>query len=223
MSLPHSSQGTTGARRLRNYTLYPNTTLGPGTEVGPYAVIGYPPRGAKPGAHATVIGRGVVIRSHGVVYAGNRIGDGVHIGHAVLLREFNTVGNGASIGSRSIIEHHVSIGDRVRIHSAVFIPEFTVLEEDSWIGPCVVLTNAKYPANRYTKRDLRGPVIKRGAKVGANATVLPGIVIGEYALVGAGSVVTRDVPAHVVVVGSPARVTKALADLPFYADERQEV
>ena len=185
-------------------------------------VLGYPPNGTKPGKYATVVGRGVIIRSHVVIYGGNRIGDRVHIGHAVLLRESNVVGDDVSIGSRSIIEHHVTIGDRVRIHSAAFIPEYTVLEDDCWIGPCVVVTNAKYPANRHTKRDLRGPVVRRSAKVGANATLLPGVVIGENALVGAGSVVTRDVPANTVVVGNPARVIKDLHDLPPYADGGEE-
>ena len=205
-----------------DYTVFPNTELGTNVEIGPYAVIGCPPRGAKSGDKPTRIGSDVIIRSHVVIYADNKIGDRVHIGHGVLLRESNIVGGDVSIGSRSIIEHHVVIGARVRIHSAAFIPEYTVLEDDAWIGPCVVITNAKYPANRHTKRDLRGPVVKRGAKVGANATVLPGVVIGEYALVGAGSVVTRDVPAHAVVVGNPARITKALHDLPPYADEREE-
>src|SRR2546426_2629987 len=207
---------------LLDYTLFPNTKLGPNIEIGPYAVIGYPSRGTKPGERETVIGSDVVIRSHVVVYAGSRIGDRVHIGHAVLLRESSVVGDDVSIGSRCVIEHNVVIGDRVRIHSAAFIPEYTVLEDDCWIGPCVVVTNAKYPANRYTKRDLRGPVVRRGAKVGANATLLPGVVIGENALVGAGSVVTRDVPANAVVVGNPARVIKNLHDLPPYADEGEE-
>ena len=210
------------SHRPLDYTLFPNTRLAPNIEIGPYAVIGCPPRGTKPGEHETVIGSDVVIRSHVVIYAGNRIGDRVHIGHGVVLRELNVIGDDVSIGSRSVIEHHVTIGDRVRIHSAAFIPEYTVLEDDCWIGPCAVVTNAKYPANRHTKRDLRGPVVRRGAKVGANATLLPGVVIGEYALVGAGSVVTRDVPANAVVVGNPARITKNLHDLPPYADEREE-
>ena|SRR5437879_574244 len=222
MSSLRRNQGAAAAGDALDYTRYPNTTLGADTEVGPYTVLGYPPNGTKPGKYATVVGRGVIIRSHVVIYAGNRIGDRVHIGHAVLLRESNIVGDDVSIGSRSIIEHHVTIGDRVRIHSAAFIPEYTVLEDDCWIGPCVVVTNAKYPANRHTKRDLRGPVVRRGARVGANATLLPGVVIGEGALVGAGSVVTRDVPANAVVVGNPARITKDLYELRPYTDEREE-
>ncbi len=202
----------------RGFVIFPNTAIGEGADVGLYSVIGYPPAHAKPGDHETRIGRDVVIRSHVVVYAGTRIGERVQIGHGALLREFSTVGNDVGIGSRSIIEHRVTIGDRVRIHSAAFIPEFTVLEEECWIGPCVVITNAKYPANRHTKANLQGPVVKRGARIGANATLLPGVVIGEYALVGAGAVVTRDVPPHGVVMGNPARLTKRLSDLSAYTD-----
>jgi acetyltransferase-like isoleucine patch superfamily enzyme len=197
-------------------TIFPNTVLGPNAEIGLFAVIGYAPRGLAPADPDTIIGADVTIRSHAVIYAGNRIGDRVQIGHGALLRQFNVVGSDVSIGSSAIIEHHVTIGDRVRIHSGAFIPEYTLLEDDCWIGPRAVLTNAKYPANRHTKENLRGPVVRRGAKVGANATLLPGVVIGENALVGAGSVVTADVPANAVVVGNPARVTKRLADLPSY-------
>ena len=107
------------------------------------------------------------------------------------------------------------IGHRVRIHSQVFIPEYSILEEACWIGPNVVLTNAKFPMSPDAKKNLRGPVIRRRAKVGANVTILPGVVIGEDALVGAGSVVSRDVPAGAVVVGNPARVIKKLSDLPY--------
>jgi acetyltransferase-like isoleucine patch superfamily enzyme len=96
-----------------------------------------------------------------------------------------------------------------------FIPEYSVLEDDAWLGPNVVITNAKYPRSPAVKTQLRGATIKRFAKIGANSTLLPGVKIGERALVGAGSVVTRDVPADSVVVGNPARVVKQLADLPY--------
>jgi acetyltransferase-like isoleucine patch superfamily enzyme len=79
----------------------------------------------------------------------------------------------------------------------------------------VVLTNAKYPLSPDAKKTLKGPVIKKGAKVGANATVLPGVVIGENALVGAGSVVVDDVPNGAVVVGNPARIVNTISELPY--------
>ena len=91
----------------------------------------------------------------------------------------------------------------------------TSLEEGCWIGPCVVLTNAKYPCSPEAKKNLKGPTVRRGAKIGANSTLLPGVVVGEGALVGAGSVVVRDVAPHTVVAGSPARFIKNISDLPY--------
>ena len=99
-----------------------------------------------------------------------------------------------SIGSHSVVEHHVVIGDGVRIHSGAFIPEFSVLEEGAWIGPHVAFTNALYPLAPTPRPTSAVRISMRGAKIGANATLLPGIVIGRDALVGAGSVVVRDVP-----------------------------
>jgi acetyltransferase-like isoleucine patch superfamily enzyme len=97
----------------------------------------------------------------------------------------------------------------------VFIPEYSVLEEGCWIGPNVVFTNAKYPLSPGVKDNLAGPTIRKGAKIGANVTLLPGVVIGENALVGAGSVVVRDVPPGAVVAGNPARVIRQISELPY--------
>jgi acetyltransferase-like isoleucine patch superfamily enzyme len=163
----------------------------------------------------TVLGSEALLRSHTVIYAGNVIGTGFQTGNKVNIRELNRIGDNVSVGTLSVIEHHVEIGNNVRIHSQVFIPEFSILENDSWIGPNVVLTNAKYPLSLGVKESLKGPLIKRGAKIGANATILPGVVIGESALVGAGSVVVKDVPDGVVVAGNPARIIRQLSDLPY--------
>jgi acetyltransferase-like isoleucine patch superfamily enzyme len=194
---------------------HPGVVLGEGTEVGPYCVLGEPPRGRAAGERETVVGPGGVIRSHTVVYAGNRIGARFQTGHRVVVREENEIGDDVSVGTGSVIEHHVRIGDGVRIHSNAFVPEFTVLEEGCWIGPNVVLTNARYPLSPGAKKDLRGPVIGKRAKIGANATVLPGVRIGEGALVGAGAVVVRDVDPGAVVVGNPARAIKRIEELPY--------
>jgi acetyltransferase-like isoleucine patch superfamily enzyme len=148
-----------------------------------------------------------------VIYAGNTIGDNFQTGHQVMIRELNDIGREVSIGTGSVIEHHVKIGDRVRIHSRVFIPEFSVLEEGCWIGPGVVMTNAFHPLCPKVKDCLVGPTVKKGAKIGANATLLPGVVIGENALVGAGAVVTKDVPAGAVVAGNPAKIIKQIDEL----------
>ena len=109
----------------------------------------------------------------------------------------------------------MKIGNNVRIHSQVFVPEYSVLEDNAWLGPNVVLTNAKYPFSPGAKENLKGPIIREGAIIGANSTILPGVVIGQNALVGAGSVVTRDVPGNGVVVGNPARLIKNISSLPY--------
>jgi acetyltransferase-like isoleucine patch superfamily enzyme len=195
------------------WILYPGVYLGEGSTVGAFCEIGVPPRGHEAGALETHIGRQSIIRSHTVIYAGNEIGDGFQTGHGVLIREANSIGHQVSIGSHTVVEHHVRIADGVRIHSQAFIPEFSVLEEGCWIGPNVVFTNAIHPRCPRVKDCLRGPIIRRGAKIGANATLLPGVEIGEMALVAAGAVVTRDVPPATVVAGSPARVLKQVAEL----------
>lgn len=203
--------GSPGASFVR----HEGVDLGAGAEIGAYAVIGVPPRGKRDGEVPTVIGDDAVIRSHAVVYAGNRIGARFQLGHGALVREDNEIGDDVSIGSSTVVEHHVRIGSRVRIHSMAFIPEFSVLEDDCWIGPNVVITNAKYPRSPGVKEALRGAHVKRGAKIGANVTLLPAVVVGENALVGAGSVVTRDVPPGAVVAGNPARVLKSIDSLPY--------
>lgn len=121
----------------------------------------------------------------------------------MLIREENEIVDDVSIGSGSVVEHHVRIGHRVRLHSNVFVPEFSILKNDCWLGPNVVLTNAKYPRSPRVKEELVGPYIEQGAKIGANATLLPGVRIGRNALVDAGTVVTQNVPAEAVVVGNP--------------------
>jgi acetyltransferase-like isoleucine patch superfamily enzyme len=193
--------------------IFASVDLDDGVELGDFCVIGQPPRGKRAGELPTTIGSGSVIRSHTVIYAGNRIGECFATGHGVMIREENWIGDNVSIGSHSIIEHHVRIGDGVRIHSQAFIPEYSVLEDGSWIGPNVVLTNAYHPLCPKAKECLKGPTIKRGAKIGANATLLPDIIIGENALVGAGSVVVKDVAPGEVVAGNPARVIKQVSDL----------
>jgi acetyltransferase-like isoleucine patch superfamily enzyme len=197
------------------HKIFPGVTLGDGSIVEDYCIVGSPPRGKKGGELETIIGRGAVIRSHTVIYAGNRIGDNFQTGNKVNIRESNEIGDNVSIGTLSVIEHHVRIGNGVRMHSQVFVPEFTVIEDDAWLGPNVVITNAKYPLSPGVKETLAGPLIKKGAKVGANATILPGVVIGVNSLVGAGSVVTKDVPDNAVVAGNPARLIKMISALPY--------
>jgi len=198
--------------------IYPNVSIGSGGTLGDFTIIGEPPRGKAAGELPTVIGAGAIIRSHTVVYAGNRIGDRFETGHGVLIREENQIGHEVSIGSHTVVEHHVVIGDSVRIHSNAFIPEYSVLEAECWIGPGVIFTNARYPRSLKTKARLQGPVIKSRAKIGAGAVLLPGVTVGQDALVGAGAVVVSDVPDRAVVVGNPARVIKLVHEIAAYTD-----
>jgi acetyltransferase-like isoleucine patch superfamily enzyme len=197
------------------HKIYPNVSIGRNAVIEEYVIIGVPPRGRKPGELLTVIGDNAVIRSHTVIYAGNRIGNEFQTGHHVLVREENEMGNAVSIGTGSVVEHHVKMGNNVRIHSQAFVPEMSVLEDGAWIGPNAVITNAAYPLSPNVKNELKGAIVRKNAKVGANATVLPGITIGENALVGAGAVVTKDVPANKVVAGNPAKVINDVSNLPY--------
>ncbi len=198
---------------MTSYRLHPNVTLGEGCVVGDYCIVGEPPRGREPGELMTVIGARAVIRSHTVIYAGNRIGEDFQTGHGVLIREENEIGHQVSIGSHSVIEHHVYIGNGVRIHSQVFVPEYSRLEDGCWLGPNVVITNALHPLCPKVKECLKGATIGRGAKIGAGAVLLPAVTVGEMALIGAGAVVVADVPPGAVMVGNPARQIKHIADL----------
>ena len=152
------------------------------------------------------IGKNSVLRDPVIIYPGNQIGDNFQTGHFVSIREDNKIGNNVSIGSHSNIEHHIVIEDNVRIHSCCFIPEYSVLKRDCWIGPSVVLTNAKYPRSINVKNELVGPIIEEYAKIGANSTILPGVKIGKHALIGAGSVVVKDIPDYAIAVGNPAKI-----------------
>jgi acetyltransferase-like isoleucine patch superfamily enzyme len=195
------------------YRLFPNVRIGDGTSVEDFCVLGAPARGKAPGEDRLTIGANGLIRSHTVIYAGTRIGSRFHTGHGVLIRDHTEIGDDCSIGSGSVVEFAVVIGNRVRLHSQCFVPEHSILEDDCWLGPRVVLTNARFPQSPRAKQRLEGVRICRFARIGANATLLPGVVVGRGALVGAGAVVTRDVPPDVVVVGNPARPSGRVSDL----------
>ncbi len=163
-----------------------------------------------------VLGAGVVIRAYAVLYQGTVLGDGVQIGHGTLVREGNEVAAGASIGSAAQLEPGNFIGARSRIHSGCFLSN-TLIEEDVFVGPRVAFTDDPHPpCSRYLD-CVRGARVEALASIGANATLLPGVVVGHASLVGAGSVVTKDVPAGAVVVGNPARVVGRRDDLPCAA------
>jgi acetyltransferase-like isoleucine patch superfamily enzyme len=200
-----------------NYTIYENVEIGRNVTIEPYCVIGHPIGGVEK-QPKTIIGDNSIIRSHTVIYAGNRIGSNFSTGHSVIIREQNQVGNNVSIGTLSCIEHHIQLEDGVRIHSQAFIPEYSLVEKDAWVGPNVVITNAKYPRGKNVKEHLKGATIRKKAKIGANCTILPGITIGSDSLVGAGSVVTKDIGDGKVAYGNPAVELKNIAEIEEYEE-----
>ncbi len=188
--------------------IHPNVKIGENVTIEDYCIIGCPFKDFN--NEETIIGDNSIVRSHTVIYAGNKIGNNFHAGNKANIRELNTIGNDVSIGTLSVVEHHVIIEDGVRIHTQAFIPEYSVLKKNCWIGPNVVMTNAKFPKHPEVKKGLLGPTIEENAKIGANATIMPGITIGKDSLIGAGSVVTKDVPEGVVIAGNPAQILRTI-------------
>jgi acetyltransferase-like isoleucine patch superfamily enzyme len=199
---------------MKNVKIFGNVKIGKNALVEDYCIIGKTPENKK--KLPTIIGDNCVIRSHSVIYAGNLIGNNFHCGHHIVIREENRIGNNVSIGSGVNIEHHVTIEDDVRLHSNVFVPELTILKKGSWIGPNVVFTNSKYPVSKNSRTNLKGATVKEGAKIGANATVLPGITIGVNCLIGGGSVVTKDIEDGKIAAGNPAQIIGSVSDLREY-------
>lgn len=183
--------------------IHPNVHIGKGTIVHEGAIIGEPPRGKQPGELRTVIGAGGVIRSGTVIYAGAVIGDRFNSGHGALVREDNVIGDDCSVGTNAVLEAGNRIGSRTRIHSGCFL-EHTTLGSGVFLGPHVVFTDDPHPmCPRYLDCVL-GATVEDDVSIGANATILPGLKIGAGSLIGAGSVVTKNVDAGTVVAGSPA-------------------
>lgn len=198
--------------------IYPNVSLPEDANVDDFVILGKPPHGAQEGELPLTFGNGCTIRSHTVIYAGNTIGKGFQTGHGVNIREDNTIGDNVSIGTHSVVEHHVTIGNLVRLHTKVFVPEYSILEDECWLGPGVMVTNARYPVSKGVKDRLAGAHIEKGAIIGANAILLPGVRIGARAIIGAGAVVTKDVPPGAVVVGNPSRQINHIDELQVYDD-----
>ena len=192
--------------------IYPNVEIGEGTVVEEGAVVGHPRRGKAPGAEPTRIGGQGVIRSGTVIYAGVVIGDRFQSGHGSLIREANQIGDDCSVGSNAVLEPGNRVGDRTRIHSGCFLENVT-LGLGVFLGPHVVFTDDPHPACPRYLECVLGATLEDDVSVGANVTFLPGLRIGQGAVVGAGSVVTRDVEAGTVVAGNPAQAIKKVTQL----------
>jgi acetyltransferase-like isoleucine patch superfamily enzyme len=180
-------------------------------------VVGYPV--SRTDTHTLVIGAGARLRSGTVLYDGTTIGRHLETGHGVVIREGCEVGDDVSVWSNSVIDCGCHIGDRVKIHCNCYVAQYTELEDDVFLAPGVTIANDLYPGDERSAQLMAGPKIGAGAQIGVNVTILPYVRIGAAALIGAGSVVTRDIPAGTVAFGNPAVVRRAVAELPV-VDER---
>ena len=188
-----------------------DVALGRGCLIDDNVILGARP-GRQPRDSALRIGRRAIVRSGSVIYAGTAIGDAFETGHNVVIREDNVIGDDVKVWNNAVIDYGCTIGDRVKIHSNCYVGQLTTIEDDVFLAPGVSLANDPHPGSE-THLCMRGPTIKAGAQIGMNATILPFVTIGERALVGAGAVVTRDVPSGMIVVGNPARILKPVGEL----------
>ncbi len=199
-------------------TVHPDTVLGDGVRVLENAVVGKQPvlsprstASSEPLPPAE-LGDGTIVSTGAIVFAGSRIGARVILGDQSCVRERVTIGDDVVLGRGSLVENDSTVGAWSRIQADAYITAYSTLEEHVFIAPCVVTTNDNFMGRTEQRHELvKGPTIRRAARVGGGAVLCPGIEIGEEAFVGAGAVVTRDVPARATVVGNPARV---LRDVP---------
>jgi acetyltransferase-like isoleucine patch superfamily enzyme len=199
-------------------TVHPGTVLGEGVKVLENAVVGKQPT-LSPRSTAkrdplppTEIGDGTVVSTGAIVFAGSRVGARVIVGDQSCVRERVTLGDDVVIGRAALVENDTTIGALTRIQAEAYITAYSTLEDNVFVAPCVVTTNDNFMGRTEKRLELmRGPTIRRGARIGGGAVLCPGVEIGEEAFVGAGAVVTKDVPPRALVVGNPARVLREVS------------
>jgi UDP-2-acetamido-3-amino-2,3-dideoxy-glucuronate N-acetyltransferase len=219
LTLAADAQVGVGVSFGANVTVHAGTVIGDGCAIGDNAVLGkLPTLSARSAARREPppplrLGAGCAVSAGAVLAAGSTLGPGCVVGDLATVRERCTIGESVVIGRGVCIENDTTIGSFTKIQSNAYITAHCLLEEHVFIAPCVVTTNDNYMGRTEQRHALiKGAVIRRGARVGGGATLLPGIEIGEEAFVGAGAVVTRDVAARALVVGSPARVLRQVPD-----------
>lgn len=153
------------------------------------------------------------LRSGTVLYDRTAIGERFETGHNVIIREDCEIGDDVCVWSNTVVDYGCRIGNRVKIHTGCYIAQFTVLEDDAFLAPGVMIANDLYPGDAASAQLMAGPTIEKGAQIGVNVTILPYVKIGAGALIGSGSVVTKDVPAGVVAYGNPATPRKPVSSL----------
>jgi len=199
--------------------VYPGTVVGEGCKILDYAVVGKQPT-LSPRSTAKredlpplVLGAGTIVSTGAVVFAGTTLGERVIVGDQACVRERCTIGDDVVIGRGSLVENDTSVGALTKIQAHAYITAYSLLEDNVFIAPFVITTNDNFMGRTEKRHALtKGPTIRRGARIGGGAVLLPGIEIGEEAFVGAGAVVVRDVAPRALMVGNPARQLRDVPD-----------
>ncbi|HEY6835894.1 MAG TPA: acyltransferase [Gaiellaceae bacterium] len=190
----------------------PGTVVSESCRILDYAVVGKQPvlsprsTAAAEALPPLELGAGTVVSTGAIVFAGTTIGERVIVGDQACIRERCRIGDDVVVGRGSLVENDTQVGARTKIQADAYVTAYSLLEEDVFIAPCVVTANDNFMGRTERRHALRrGPTVRRGARIGAAAVLLPGIEIGEEAFVGAAAVVLEDVAPRAVVVGNPAR------------------
>ena len=199
--------------------VYPGTIVGDGCRILDYAVVGKQPA-LSPRSTAKreplpplELGPGTIVSTGAVVFAGTRLGARVIVGDQACVRERCVVGDDVVIGRGSLVENDTTVGSLTKIQADAYITAYSTLEEEVFIAPRVVTTNDNFMGRTERRHELvKGPTVRRRARVGGGAVLCPGVEVGEEAFVGAGAVVVTDVPPRTVVVGNPARWLRDVAE-----------
>jgi len=198
--------------------VHAGTEVGDGCVIEDNVVLGKRPR-LRPGSSAAgaqrearVIEAEATVCAGAVIYAGARIGSRAIIGDQSQVRERSVVGPGSVVGRGSTVDFDARVGAHVSIQTSVYVTGGSIVEDDVFVGPGVVMTNDNTMGRHPRGEALKGPVLRRACRVGGGVVLVPGVEIGAEAFVAAGSVVTRDVGEREVVIGVPARVVRRVPD-----------
>ncbi len=194
--------------------IHDGTTIGDSVRIDDGAVIGKRPMRAANTAvtkeqdlPGTIIGAGCIVGTHVVIYRGCRIGQKVLVADLSTVRENVAIGDFTIVGRGVAIENFCNIGRYVKLETNVYITAYSDLEDRVFVAPCTATSNDNYIGRTEERfKHFRGVTVRKGGRIGVNATILPGITVGEDSLVAAGALLTKDAPAGKIVAGIPAKV-----------------
>jgi UDP-2-acetamido-3-amino-2,3-dideoxy-glucuronate N-acetyltransferase len=197
-----------------NVIVHSGTVLGEGARLGDGCTVGKPPllgprsRASREPPGPAILEEGVSVGAGSVILAGARLGAGCVVGDQAHVRERAEIGADCLVGRGVSVDNDVRVGERVKFQTGAYITAWSLVEDDVFVSPGVMLTNDQTAGRRRAGDELRGAVLRRACRVGGGAVLLPGVEVGEEAFVAAGALVTRDVPARTLVMGVPARIVR---------------